>query len=139
MLAKIAGNFKPIEGQRMPCSLLYSIRQTRCRGHRPVNLGKGQRNVETHRADSKCLVPFYILCGRYVVEYDATSAFEARMKHGFLCKCVNALETARWPLGQICQSEPQTKNRPPLFSLRYPARSKGSSFRCYSLEDVSSA
>ena len=45
-----------------------------------------------------------ILFGRYVVGTDAASAYKARMKHGFLYECANALEAYRWPSGQLCHS-----------------------------------
>ena len=53
------------------------------------NLGKGSGESKPI-GRQRVLYPFCILCGRYVVGYDAASAFEARRKHGFLCECAES-------------------------------------------------
>ena len=60
------------------------------------NFGEGNGDSKTIEGQ-KVPYPFCILSGRYVVGTAAASAFEARMKHGFLCECAELAPLAVRP------------------------------------------
>ena len=118
--AKVAGSFKPIEGQRVPFLSSWAKRRIF-----PPVLGFGRcfdklSMTKQRRQRRKRPARICILCSRYIVGTAAASAFEAR----FLCECAEIAPLAVRPdwlleFAERCQLLFTRSSIAAVFRIRY--------------------